>query len=93
MALSPIRTLGFALLWAFWVSAMTEATNQPTEIPSCSGWNVLTGCDSTVSKFLAVMVLGTIPGAPALVNALFAVIGVISRAVGIWAVMELIRGS
>ena len=93
MALSPIHAVTFALLWAFWVSLVTQATYNPAEIPKCTGWDVVTGCDSTKDSILSRMLLGTIPGAPGGVNVFFATLGVICRLVGIWAIMELIRGT
>lgn len=92
MALNPIRAVSFALLWTFWVSAMTAATVTPDEIPECSGWDVVTGCDETKSKIMATMAFGTVPGLGLEWNALFAILGVTARLTAIWGLLELIRG-
>lgn len=92
MALSPIKALAFGLLWAFWVSVLTEASLETTEIPPCEGWDVVTGCEDTRSRFLSGMVLGTIPGAPGEINAALALLGLLCRGVVIWGLIELARG-
>lgn len=93
MALSPVRAVAFSLLWAFWVSLITEASTNNAEVTPCTGWDVLTGCDDTKDEIFQKLALGTIPGADADLNAFFAIIGIACRLTGIWGLMELIRGS
>jgi hypothetical protein len=89
---NPIPTLSFAALWGWFVAALTHGTHATAVLPDCSGWNVVTGCDSTISAIFTILALGTIPSAPPEVNALFAILGLTCRGAGIWAVMQLIRG-
>lgn len=92
LVISPVQALTFAGLWGWFVAAITHGTATLADLPDCTGWNILTGCDSTISAVFSILALGTIPGAPAEVNAIFAVLGLSCRATGIWAVMQLIRG-
>ena len=93
MALSPIKALFFAITWAFWVAAWGEVDQEIQEIPECSGWDILTGCGATASYLFQVAALGTVPGAPALVNVPFTILGLASRATVMWSLLELFRGT
>lgn len=94
MALNPVPAITFATLFALFVSVISGSAATVQELPECSSaWNFVTGCDNAFSKFLAIGVIGTIPGAPTLVNALFGVVGLACRTTILWAIIEWFRGT
>lgn len=93
MALNPVPALTFTVLWATFVALVTAAAVPDSSIPDCSGWNILSGCDSLISRVLSIGVLGTIASAPTAVNVILGVIGLACRATVIWSVAELVRGT
>lgn len=97
MALNPVPAITYVALWGAYTSIVltgTAAVSDVAVLPECSGLtDVLSGCDSTLSKILALGVLGTVPGAPDLVNVFFAVLGLTARASIVWSVIEVLRGT
>ncbi len=93
MALSPLKALFFSLTWAFWVAAWGEAEQDVEEVPECSGWDLFLGCDETVDRIFEIVGVGTVPGAPVLVNIPFGILGVLSRLTVLWSLLELFRGT
>lgn len=93
MALSPGPAVAFGLLWTLWVNYMTGAQAAASNIPDCTGWDIMAGCDGTTTGILSTIALGTIPGGNPDFNAFLIVIGLIGRVVAGWGIMELIRGA
>lgn len=97
MALNPVPAITYVALWGAYTSIVltgTAAVSDVGVLPECADLSdVLSGCNSTVSKILALGVLGTVPGAPNLVNVFFAVLGLAARASIIWSIIEVLRGT
>lgn len=94
MGTNPSGSLTFVLVWGFYMSIVLGAQASVPSVPECEDpIDFLTGCSSTISAILSIGVLGTIPGAPDMVNAFFALIGLVARANIIWAILQLFRGS
>lgn len=86
-----VTCVGTALL----IGILTGGANSVgvIEIPDCGSLlDVVTGCDNAVSRFIAYVVLGTIPGAHAVVNAFMGVLGIGLRATAIQYFLDWIRG-
>jgi hypothetical protein len=93
MALNPVPAVVFAVTWATMIALVTTSTVTIVEIPSCHGWDILTGCNDTKSLLLSAAVLGTIPGAPDAINLFLAIIGLACRGTVIWSIIEIVRGT
>lgn len=97
MALNPVPAITYVTLWGVYVSIVmtgTAAVSDVAVLPECSGFvDIVSGCDGTLSKIISLGVLGTVPGAPGIVNVFFAVLGLTARASILWSGIELIRGN
>ncbi len=94
MAHNPLPALTYVIVWGLFVAVIYDGDYDALDdIPECEDvFDLFTGCNDTASYVLTVGVLGTIPGAPDLVNVFFAVIGLISRISIVWSLVELARG-
>ncbi len=94
MAHNPVPAITYILLWTTYLALVLSDESTLPSVPACDDLSdIITGCGNTISSILGIVLLGTIPGAPLPVNAVFAVAGVISRISIIWSILTLVRGN
>lgn len=85
--------LTYALLFAAFTGLVGAGAIATQDIPACEDLlDIVTGCGSTVSAIFAAIAIGTIPGAPSVVNAFFGIIGVSIRVSVLMKLAKLIPG-
>lgn len=95
MSVNPIPPIVACVGTAFLIGLFTKGAVEVNvvTVPECGSLlDVVTGCNNAASQFLAYAVLGTIPGAGAIVNGFLGIIGLGMRTTAIWCFLSWLRG-
>lgn len=90
MGLNPVPWAALVIGHTVIIALLTTGTAEDPEniTADCDVFSLDPGCDTNIDN----LILGTVPGAPALLNTALAVLRFVTTAALIWSIVQLFRG-